>query len=245
MHFPACLTMCPFFTFASNSSIIYFVVSPFLCLKFKYPDNNHYECRIRTPKQIVRSLSKKRLGKNTSSIEEELGLGGLDLEDQGRQASFVAFRPAGDDESIEAFDGDLDDQPQSSVLIIKELDLAQQQQQEQDQTGMKEKEEDSIHHRQKVAELNSSLEEVKNELKEFKRTSSMERDALRKELDVMKGIDTCSQPHGEDTKSVEKVEWTQKDSEKGGVTGMFASFADLFDDEGFIKCCLPSSEGRR
>jgi hypothetical protein len=56
----------------------------------------------------------------------------------------------------------------------------------------------------------------------------------------MKGIDT--QPRGEETKPalVENVDWTQKDSEKGGVTGMFASFAGLFDDEGFIKCCLPS-----
>ena len=202
------------------------------------PANNNHECRIRTPKQIVRSLSKKRLAKNTSSVEEELGLAGLDLEDQGRQASSVILRPAGDDESIEASDGDLDDQPQSSVLIIKELDLSQQE-----QTGMKEKEDDSNHHRQKVAELNSTLEEVKNELEEFKRTSSMERDALRKELDVMKGID--SQPQYEERNAEEKVEWTQKDSEKGGVTGMFASFAGLFDDEGFIKCCLPSGSGRK
>lgn len=197
-------------------------------------------CRIRTPKQIVRSLSKKRLSKNTSSVEEELGLAGLELEDQGRQSSSVILRPAGDDESIEASasDGDLDDQPQSSVLIIKELDLSQQ-----GQTGMKEKQEDSNHHRQEVAELSSSLEDVKNEFEEFKRTSSMERDALRKELDVMKGID--GQPQYEERNPEEKEEWTQKDSEKGGVTGMFASFAGLFDDEGFIKCCLPSGSGRK
>lgn len=162
-------------------------------------------------------------------------------EDQGRQAPSVTLLPASDDESVEAIDGDLDGQPQSSVLIIKELDLSQQ-----DQTAAKysagrekEEEEDSNHHRQKIAELNGSLEEVKNEFEEFKRTSSMERDALRRELDVMKGIDT--QPHSEEPTPVEKVEWTEKDSEKSGVTGMFASFADLFDDEGFIKCCLPSS----
>ena len=160
-----------------------------------------HECRIRTPKQIVRSLSKKRPGKNKSSVEEEIGLGGLGLEEA-------------------------DDQPQSSVLIIKELD--------QDQSGTEEKGEDS-HHREEVADLNNSLEEMKNELAEFKRTSSMERDALRKELDVMKGIDASSQPYSEEGKSVAKVE-TLKDSEKDGATGMFCG---IFEDDGFIKCCLP------
>ena len=117
-----------------------------------------------------------------------------------------------------------DDQPQSSVLIIKEVD--------QDQTGT---EEEDSHHRKEVADLNNSLEEMKHELAEFKRTSSMERDALRKELDVMKGIDASSQPYSEEGKSVEKV-GTQKDSEKDSATGMFCG---IFDDDGFIKCCLP------
>ena len=129
----------------------------------------------------------------------------------------ISIRASADDESVEASDA----QPESSVLVIKELDLARDQETKKDE--------------QMVAELNDGLKEVKNEFEEFKRTSSMERDALRKELDVMKGIDNQKQQGG----AKERVEWTKEDSEKGGITGMFASFAGLFDDEGFIKCCLP------
>lgn len=148
--------------------------------------NGNY--RIRTPKALVRSLSKKRSGKTKSSLGEDLGLAD-------------------------------DAQPESSVLVIKELDLARDQETKKDE--------------QMVAELNDGLNEVKNELEEFKRTSSMERDALRKEMDVMKGIDGHRQQEEAEVQ-------TKAESEKGGMTGVFCCIADIFDDEGYMTCCLPS-----
>ena len=155
--------------------------------------NGNY--RIRTPKALVRSLSKKRSGKTKSSLGEDLGLA-----DDGMPMGYDA-------------------QPESSVLVIKELDLARDQETKKDE--------------QMVAELNDGLNEVKNELEEFKRTSSMERDALRKELDVMKGIDGHRQQEEAEVQ-------TKAESEKGGMTGVFCGLADIFDDEGYMKCCLPS-----
>jgi len=127
----------------------------------------------------------------------------------------ISIRASADDESVEASDA----QPESSVLVIKELDLARDQEAKKDE--------------QKVAELNNGLKEVKNEFEEFKRTSSMERDALRKELDVMKGIDGHRQQEEAEVQ-------TKAESEKGGMTGVFCGFAEIFDDEGYMKCCLPS-----
>jgi len=164
---------------------------------------------------------------------EDIGLseGGSAEEDHHGPQTSVTLFPSGDDESIEASDSasEHNPQPESSILIIKELDLSRDQATRKSSGGDNSNE-------QKVAEINSSLEEVKSELEAFKRTSSMERDALRKELDVLKGVDNQKQQGG----AKERVEWTKEDSEKGGITGMFASFAGLFDDEGFIKCCLPS-----
>ena len=161
-------------------------------------------CRIRTPKGLVRSLSKKRSSKSKSSLGEDLG-----LTDDGMPMG------SADDESVEA--------PESSVLVIKELDLAR----DQKASGSDDSNE------QKVAELDVGLKAVKNEFEEFKRTSSMERDALQKELDVMKSIsDREKQEEAEKKKEAE--------SEKGGMTGVFCGLADIFDDEGYMKCCLPS-----
>ena len=170
--------------------------------------NGNY--RIRTPKELVRSLSKKRSGKTKSSLSEDLGLA-----DDGTPMGSISIHASADDESVEASDA----QPESSVLVIKELDLARDQETKKDE--------------QMVAELNNGLKEVKNEFEEFKRTSSMERDALRKELDVMKGIDGHRQQEEAEVQ-------TKAESEKGGMTGVFCGFAEIFDDDGYMKCCLPS-----
>lgn len=162
--------------------------------------------RIRTPKGLVRSLSKKRSGKSKSD---------LGLSDDGMPMGSITIRGSADDESVEASDP----QPESSVLVIKELDLERDQETKKDE--------------QKVAELDIGLKEVKSEFEEFKRTSSMERDALRKELDVMKGI-------GGHAQQEEAEKQPKEEPKKGGVAGMFCGIADLFDDEGYMKCCLPS-----
>ena len=127
----------------------------------------------------------------------------------------ISIRASADDESVEASDA----QPESSVLVIKELDLARDQEAKKDE--------------QKVAELNNGLKEVKNEFEEFKRTSSMERDALRKELDVMKGIDGHRQQEEAEVQ-------TKAESENGGMTGVFCGLAEIFDDDGYMTCCLPA-----
>ena len=57
----------------------------------------------------------------------------------------ISIRASADDESVEASDA----QPESSVLVIKELDLARDQEAKKDE--------------QKVADLNNGLKEVKNE----------------------------------------------------------------------------------
>ena len=169
--------------------------------------NGH--CRIRTPKGLVRSLSKKRSGKSKS----DLGLGDDDM-----PMGSITIRASADDESVEASDP----QPESSVLVIKELDLARDQASGSDDPN-----------EQKVAELDVGLKAVKNEFEEFKRTSSMERDALRKELDVMKSI-------GDREKQEEAEKQKKAESKNGGMTGVFCGLADIFDDEGYMKSCLPS-----
>ena len=108
----------------------------------------------------------------------------------------------------------------------------------------------------KVTELTESLRHMRTDFESFKRTSSMERDALVKELSAMKGVAQVV----DDLEAYQKEERDRKRQVEAnpnaapvarqegsgcagpdagaGIASVFESLSDQFDDDGYMKCCL-------
>ena len=94
----------------------------------------------------------------------------------------------------------------------------------------------------KVAELTESLVSIRSDYEEFKRTSSTEREALRKELDTMKALQgseaTCVATN-EEVMGNDCVPTCEANEDSNKVKCMAIALSNHFDNDGYMKCCLP------
>mmetsp|Transcript_4685 Transcript_4685/g.10431 ORF Transcript_4685/g.10431 Transcript_4685/m.10431 type:complete len:171 (-) Transcript_4685:205-717(-) len=101
----------------------------------------------------------------------------------------------------------------------------------------------------KVTELTESLRGMRSDFESFKRSSSMERDALVRELHVIKGMAQVAEDleRGEQcdesaNPNAAPSRYEQQGDEEGqqgcGISSMFESLSVQFDDDGYLKCCL-------